>query len=61
MVYDLVRLEEKAIIENVLALVEHIRRVKPSTSKGVYFQKVVLSATMMPGLLLDLKTLPTGV
>ena len=53
--------EEKAIIENVLALVEHIRRVKPSTSKGVYFQKVVLSATMMPGLLLDLKTLPTGV
>jgi large subunit ribosomal protein L1 len=53
--------EEKAIIENVLALVEHIRRVKPSTSKGVYFQKVVLSATMMPGLMIDLKTLPTGV
>ncbi|MBE3132155.1 MAG: 50S ribosomal protein L1 [Acidobacteria bacterium] len=53
--------EAAALIENIRALVEHIRRVKPSTARGQYFQKVVLSATMMPGIIVDLKTLPTGV
>jgi large subunit ribosomal protein L1 len=52
--------EEKALVENVLALVEHIRRAKPASAKGQYFQKAVLSATMMPGLVIDLKTLPIG-
>jgi large subunit ribosomal protein L1 len=51
---------EKALVENALALVDHIRRVKPASAKGQFFQKVVLSATMMPGLLIDLKTLPIG-
>jgi len=40
--------------------VEHIRRVKPASAKGQFFQKAVLSATMMPGLNVDLKTLPIG-
>jgi len=53
--------DEKALAENVRALVDHLRRAKPSTSKGQFFLKVVLSATMMPGLLIDLATLPTGV
>lgn len=51
---------EKALVENALALVDHIRRVKPASAKGQFFQKVVLSATMMPGLVIDLKTLPIG-
>jgi large subunit ribosomal protein L1 len=51
---------EPSLIQNALALVEHIRRVKPASSKGHYFQKVVLSATMMPGITIDLKTLPIG-
>jgi large subunit ribosomal protein L1 len=49
-----------ALVDNVRALVEHIRRVKPVSAKGQFFMKVVLSATMMPGINLDLKTLPTG-
>ena len=49
-----------AIIENVRALVEHLRRAKPAGAKGQFFQKAVLSASMMPGINLDLKTLPTG-
>ena len=53
--------EAAALVGNVRALVDHIRRVKPSTAKGQYFQKVVLSATMMPGIIVDLKTLPTGI
>jgi len=56
-----VSFEASALVENVRALVDHIRRVKPSTAKGQYFQKVVLSATMMPGIIVDLKTLPTGI
>ncbi len=49
-----------ALVDNVRALVDHIRRVKPVSAKGQFFMKVVLSATMMPGINLDLKTLPTG-
>ena len=49
---------EAALVQNTLALVEHIRRIKPASAKGQYFQKVVMSATMLPGLPIDLKTLP---
>jgi len=52
--------KEAALVENARALVEHIRRVKPASAKGQYFQKAVLSATMMPGLNVDLKSLPIG-
>jgi large subunit ribosomal protein L1 len=52
--------KEEDLVKNALALVEHIRRVKPPSAKGQFFQKVVLSATMMPGLNVDLRTLPLG-
>jgi large subunit ribosomal protein L1 len=38
---------------NLEALLADLKRAKPSTSKGIYVQKVVLSSTMGPGLLLD--------
>jgi large subunit ribosomal protein L1 len=52
--------KEADLVQNALAMVEHIRRIKPASAKGQFFQKVVLSATMMPGLLIDLKSLPLG-
>jgi len=52
--------KEQDLVGNALSLVEHIRRVKPASAKGQFFQKAVLSATMMPGLNIDLKTLPIG-
>jgi large subunit ribosomal protein L1 len=52
--------KEQDLVGNAQALVEHIRRVKPASAKGQFFQKAVLSATMMPGLNVDLKTLPIG-
>jgi large subunit ribosomal protein L1 len=52
--------KEADIVANALAMVEHIRRLKPASSKGTFVQKVVLSATMMPGLMIDLKSLPLG-
>ena len=36
------------LVENVNAMVAQIRKMKPSTSKGAYFKKVVLKATMSP-------------
>lgn len=55
-----VSFDAAAIVQNILALIEHIRRVKPASAKGQYFLRVVLSATMMPGINIDLKTLPIG-
>ena len=45
-----------AIKGNLEALLSDLKRAKPSTSKGIYIQKVVLSSTMGPGLLLDQST-----
>ena len=36
------------LIDNVNAMIAQIRRLKPQTSKGAYFKKVVLKATMTP-------------
>jgi len=39
--------------ENLEALLADLRRMKPSTSKGIYVKKITLSSTMGPGLVLD--------
>ena len=39
--------------ENVVALLETLHRLKPSTAKGKYFKSVTLSTTMGPGIRLD--------
>jgi len=46
--FDAVKLEE-----NIKAFVAHIKKVKPSTSKGTYIKKMCLSATMSPGVMFD--------
>jgi large subunit ribosomal protein L1 len=46
------------IKENIVSLTSDIRRMKPSTSKGHFIRKVVLSSTMGPGIVLDLSGLP---
>lgn len=42
-----------AIKGNLDALVADLKKLKPSTSKGVYFKKMTLSTTMGPGLTVD--------
>jgi large subunit ribosomal protein L1 len=42
-----------AVQGNLEALVADLKRLKPSSSKGVYFKKVTLSTTMGPGLTID--------
>jgi len=39
--------------QNVEALLADLKRLKPSTSKGVYVKRVTLSSTMGPGLAID--------
>ena len=46
-----------AIRGNLEALLADLKKAKPSTSKGIYVQKVVLSSTMGPGVLVDASTL----
>jgi len=45
--------EAQAIKENIEALVNDLKKSKPSTAKGVYLKKISLSTTMGPGLVID--------
>ncbi|AQU84656.1 MAG: 50S ribosomal protein L1 [Halomonas sp.] len=45
--------EAAAVQGNLEALVADLKRLKPSSSKGIYFKKITLSTTMGPGLTLD--------
>ncbi|SEG77619.1 50S ribosomal protein L1 [Marinobacterium lutimaris] len=44
---------EVAVKENIEALIADLKKLKPSSAKGVYLKKVTLSTTMGPGLLVD--------
>jgi len=44
--------EESRLVENIEALLTHIKRSKPPSAKGVFIQKVVVSLSMSPGLVL---------
>ena len=52
-----VAFDAAAIQGNLEALMVDLRRLKPSTSKGVYVKKITLSSTMGPGLWLDMSGL----
>lgn len=45
------------LVQNLDAVLNALRKAKPSSAKGVYFKKVTLSTTMGPGLSLDLSNL----
>jgi large subunit ribosomal protein L1 len=46
-----------AIQGNLEALLSDLKRAKPASSKGIYVQKVMLSSTMGPGIMIDQSTL----
>ena len=43
-----VSFDDQKLVENINAMIAQIRRMKPGTSKGAFFKKVVLKATMTP-------------
>jgi len=49
--------ESTALAENINVLIGRLISMKPSGAKGTYFQKLVLSSTMGPGIRIDKATL----
>ncbi len=48
-----VSFEADDILQNLSALLADLYKAKPASAKGVYLQKITLSSTMGPGLLID--------
>ncbi len=49
--------EAASLKQNVEALMADLKKLKPSSSKGVYMKKVTLSSTMGPGIAIDMSSL----
>ena len=45
--------DDAALLKNLRALVGELEKVKPSSSKGKYVKKVVVSTTMGPGVRIE--------
>jgi large subunit ribosomal protein L1 len=45
--------EVQALRENLLALLNDLKKVKPPAAKGVYLKRLTLSSTMGPGVVID--------
>ncbi len=52
-----VKFEVDALKQNLMALVADLQKAKPASAKGVYLQRVSVSSTMGPGVLVDHSTL----
>ncbi|BBB23469.1 large subunit ribosomal protein L1 [Isorropodon fossajaponicum endosymbiont JTNG4] len=46
--------DASALAQNINALMEALKKAKPSSTKGIYFKKLSISSTMGPGLSVDL-------
>lgn len=49
--------EPQALAENLNAVIADLKKAKPSSSKGIFMQKVTLSTTMGPGVAVDVSAL----
>lgn len=49
--------EPAALIQNLEALLNELKKLKPASAKGIYMQKITVSSTMGPGLTVDLASL----
>ena len=46
--------EREKLIENIEAFISHMKKIKPAAAKGTYIKKVCISATMSPGVAVDI-------
>ena len=46
----------KALEENIKALIEALKKARPSSAKGTFLKKMSVSSTMGPGLGVDIAT-----
>jgi len=47
--------ERKQLVENIAALVDHVKANRPSTLKGIFIRKVTVSTTFGPGVKVELR------
>src|SRR2546421_4698223 len=47
--------DKSKLAENINAMISQVRKMKPATSKGQYFKKVVIKATMTPAVQLNVQ------
>lgn len=45
--------ENEKLVDNIEALVSHIKKIKPAAAKGTYIKKMSVSATMSPGVAVE--------
>jgi large subunit ribosomal protein L1 len=45
--------DKQKLVDNIDALISHIKKIKPAASKGTYIKKVSICATMSPGITID--------
>src|SRR5437762_6835769 len=50
-----VSLDKAKLVDNINAMVTQIRKMKPMTSKGAFFKKVVIKASMTPAVQLNVQ------
>src|SRR6185295_3319794 len=48
-----VSFEKNKLVDNINAMIGAVRKLKPQSSKGHYFKKVVIKATMTPAVILN--------
>ena len=48
-----------ALQQNLEALIADLKKLKPASAKGIYLQKIVLSTTMGPGILVNMSSFET--
>jgi len=47
--------DKQKLIDNINAMIATVRKMKPQTSKGAYFKKLVLKGTMTPAAVLNIQ------
>lgn len=50
-----VSFDSQKLIENINAMIAQIRKMKPATSKGAFFKKIVIKSTMSPAVYLNVQ------
>ena len=55
-----VSFDDEALKSNLQALLADLLKAKPATAKGQYLQKIAISSTMGPGVIVDQASLPLG-
>ena len=48
-----IQFTENQLLQNLTAVVDALKRAKPSTAKGIYVKRIVLTSTMGPSIRLD--------